>query len=547
MLRLRAFLAACAGLVLSLAFEPVAVAWLIPVAVAGFVLTTRGLSLRGGFVVGLCFGAAFYLTHIYWMRAVGIPAWFVLSALETLFYGLTGALSAILQRHRLWPLWFAAAWTAMEVWRSGWPLGGMPWGRLAFGVVDTPVAEALPYAGAVGVSFLLALFGALLAWLVSGPVAGEGSRRVAALCLVGLVALLAVPALAPWTATADREVTVAAVQGDVPGNGDDILYDYRQVTQNHVDATVDLARQVEAGEVPQPDFVVWPENSTAVDPFDDAETNAGIRAASSAIGVPILVGAIVDGPGTEQVLNQGIVWDPQTGAGDRYTKWHPVPFGEYIPLRSVFTKYNFFDRLREVGRDMLSGTRREPLDIDGVKVADAICFDIAYDDGLTAQLRNGAELLVVQSSQATFIHTDQTDQQFAITRLRAMETGRWVAVATTNGVSGLIAPDGHVIATADKRTQAVLVERLGLTSQLTPATRIGPWSGRIAIGLTVLGVMLVLLPYRRSATEGRRRGRHAGPRARTVDHGRVMSTPRKREYDALRADASRFRRDPAKT
>ena len=501
MFRWRALLAACAGLVLSLAFEPVAVAWLIPVAVAGLVLTSRGLSLRRGFVVGLCFGAAFYLTHIFWMRAVGIPAWLTLSALETLFYGLTGALSAVVQRHRLWPLWFAAAWTAMEVWRSGWPLGGMPWGRLAFGVVDTPVAEALPYAGAVGVSFLLALFGALLAWLVRGPVVGEGSRKVAALSLVALVALLAVPALAPWTAEADREITVAAVQGDVPGNGDDILYDYRQVTQNHVDATVDLARQVAAGEVPKPDLVVWPENSTAVDPFDDAETNSGIRAASSAIGVPILVGAIVDGPGTEQVLNQGIVWDPQTGAGDRYTKWHPVPFGEYIPLRSVFTKYNFFDRLREVGRDMMSGTRREPLDVGGVKVADAICFDIAYDDGLNAQLLNGAELLVVQSSQATFIHTDQTDQQFAITRLRAMETGRWVAVATTNGVSGLIAPDGHVIATADKRTRAVLVERLGLTGQLTPATRIGPWSGRAAMGLTVLGVMLVLLPYRRRRQE----------------------------------------------
>jgi apolipoprotein N-acyltransferase len=496
-LRLRAFLAACAGLVLSMSFEPVAVAWLIPVAVAGFVLTTRGLTLRRGFVVGLCFGAAFYLTHIFWMRAVGIPAWLALSTLETLFYGVTGALSAVLQRHRLWPLWFAAAWTAVEVWRSGWPLGGMPWGRLAFGVVDTPVAEALPYAGAVGVTFLLALSGALLAWLVGGPVAGQGSRAMAALSLVGLVGLLAVPALSPWTAKADREITVAAVQGDVPGNGDDILYDFRQVTQNHVDATVDLAQQVQDGAAPQPELVIWPENSTAVDPFNDEETNAGIRAASSAIGVPILVGAIVDGEG-RQVLNQGIVWDPQTGAGDRYTKWHPVPFGEYIPLRAVFTRYNFFDRLREVGRDMVSGTRREPLDIDGVKVADAICFDIAYDDGLTAQIRNGAQLLVVQSSQATFIHTVQTDQQFAITRLRAMETGRWVAVATTNGVSGLIAPDGHVIATADKRTRAVLEDRLGLTSQLTPAIRIGPWAGRAALGLTVLGVLLVLLPYRRA-------------------------------------------------
>ena len=477
---------------LSVAFEPVAVAWVIPVAVAGFVLTTRGQSLRRAFVVGLCFGASFYLTHIFWMRAVGIPAWLALSLLETLFYGVTGSLSALLQRHRLWPLWFAAAWTAVEVWRSGWPLGGMPWGRLAFGVVDTPAAEALPYAGAVGVSFLLALLGALLAWLVAGP----GNRRTAAAGLVALLGLFAVPALLPWTAHADGHLTVAAVQGDVPGNGDDILYDFRQVTQNHVDATIDLARQVDDGTAQRPDLVVWPENSTAVDPFNDAQTNAAIRAASSAIGVPILVGAIVDGR-DRQVLNQGIVWDPQTGAGDRYTKWHPVPFGEYIPLRSVFTRYNFFDRLREVGRDMLSGTRREPLDVHGVKVADAICFDIAYDDGLTAQLRNGAQLLVVQSSQATFIHTDQTDQQFAITRLRAMETGRWVAVATTNGISGLIAPDGQVIDTADKRTRAVLVGQLGLTSQLTPAIRIGQWTGRVASGLTVLGVMLVLLPYRR--------------------------------------------------
>ncbi len=485
---------------LSLAFEPVALAWVIPAAVAGFVLATRGLTVRRGLVVGLCFGAAFYFVHIYWMRAVGIPAWIALSLLETLFYGLLGGLSALVQRHRLWPLWFAAAWAAVEVWRSGWPLGGMPWGRLAFGIVDTPAAAGLPYAGSTGLSFSLALLGALLAWLVAGPAAGEGSRRVAALCLAALVALLAVPSLLPWNAEADGELTVAAVQGDVPGDGDDILYDFRQVTQNHVDATIELAQQVEDGTAPRPDLVLWPENSTAVDPFADEETNAGIRAASEAIGVPILVGAIVDG-GPDQVLNQGIVWDPQTGAGERYTKWHPVPFGEYIPLRSVFMKYNFFDRLREVGRDMLSGTRREPLDVDGVPVADAICFDIAYDDGLTAQLRNGARLLVVQSSQATFIHTDQTEQQFAITRLRAIETGRWVAVATTNGISGLIGPDGTVLATADKRTRAVLVEELGLTSQLTPAVRIGPWSGRVASGLAMWGVMLVLLPYRRVRTK----------------------------------------------
>jgi apolipoprotein N-acyltransferase len=236
--------------------------------------------------------------------------------------------------------------------------------------------------------------------------------------------------------------------------------------------------------------VVWPENSTAVDPFADAPTNAGILRASEAIGVPLLVGAIVDA-GEEHVLNQGIVWDPQTGAGDRYTKWHPVPYGEYIPFRRFFDGKNF-GRLALISRDMLSGSRRQPLDVGGVQVADAICLDVAYDDEIQAQMHNGAELLVVQTSNATFINTDQIDQQFAITRLRAIETGSWVVVASTNGVTGVIAPDGSVVASAKPRTTAVLVERVGLVQGLTPAMRMGPWVDRLLLGLTLLGMLLAL-------------------------------------------------------
>jgi apolipoprotein N-acyltransferase len=490
--RRRLLSAVVAGLALSAAFEPIALPWLMPPAVGVFALVTRGQRARTAFGLGAAFGAAFYLTHIVWMQAVGLPAWIALSLLETSFYAALGALSPALQRHRLWPLWLAAAWTTAEVARSGWPLGGMPWGRLAFGVVDTPLAPALPYVGAVGVSFLVALLGTLLAAAVLA-VRGRAGVRPVAVALGGLVVLMAVPVVLPWEAADDDAETaeIAVVQGDVPGRGDDILYDYRQVTQNHVDATVRLAERVAAGEVPEPDFVLWPENSTATDPFDDAPTNAQIVAASEAVGVPILVGAIVDG-GPNQVLNQGIVWDPWTGAGERYTKRHPVPFGEYVPLRSVFLRYSFFDRLRDVGRDMLTGTRDEPLDIGGISVADAICFDVAYDDGINAQVSRGAELLVVQTSNATFIRTDQIDQQFAITRVRAIETGRWTAVSSTNGVSGVIGPDGEVVAVAEPRTQDVLVESVTLTDRLTPATRIGPWSGRLAALVTLLGLGLAL-------------------------------------------------------
>ena len=496
---LRVLAALASGVVLSLAFEPVALPIVIPFAVAAFVLCCRGLRLRSGWIPGLAFGIGFQYVLIFWMRAVGPDAWLALATAEAAFLGILGSLTAVLTRHRWWPLWVAAAWTAIEVWRSGWPFSGMPWGRLAFAVVDTPVAKSLPWLGAVGVSFLLALSGTLLAWVV---VARGRERRIAGAALGGLVVVSLVPVALPWDPSPESEITVAAVQGDVPGNGDDILYDFRQVTQNQVDMTTRLARDVRSGTEPRPDFVLWPENSTAIDPFRDAQTNAAIRTASAAIGVPILVGAIVDG-GPDHVLNQGIVWDPTTGAGDRYTKRHPVPFGEYIPGREFFTRQ--FGRLAEIPRDMMSGTRKDPIRVAGVPVADSICFDVAYDDGIYDQVSRGAELMTVQTSNATFIHTYQVEQQFAITRLRAIEAGRWLAVSSTNGITGIIAPDGSVVASAQQRTQDVLVAEVGLDSSVTPAVRMGAWPGRFLIALTAVGLLFTVLssglPY------GRRRNR----------------------------------------
>ncbi len=496
---LRILVAFACGVGLSLAFEPVAVPVVIPFAVAGFVLTTRGLRPSRAVLTGLAFGVGFQFVLLYWMRAVGTDAWIGLSIWQSLFFAVLGLVTNLLQRHRLWPLWVAAAWVTNELWFSGWPFSGMPWGRLAFAVADTPLADALPWIGTVGASFVLALSGTLLAWAV------VERGRVRLVALGSLAALAAAALLLPlavtWQPDREGEATVAVVQGDVPGNGDDILYDFRQVTQNQVDVTTRLAADVAAGREPQPDFVLWPENSTAIDPFRDQQTNAGLVAASSAIGVPILVGAIVDA-GPQHVLNQGIVWDPVTGAGDRYTKHHPVVFGEYIPFRRYLDDLQI-GRLTMVGRDMLAGTRLTPLRIAGVDVADSICFDVAYDDAIYGQVSRGAQLLTVQTSNATFIHTHQIDQQFAITRLRAVETGRWLAVASTNGVSGVIAPDGSVVTSAAPRTQAAMVETVGLDTAITPAVRIGPWSGRACIALAVLGLLLVLVPYRRNLTRDR--------------------------------------------
>ncbi|WP_408899456.1 apolipoprotein N-acyltransferase [Nocardioides sp. R1-1] len=487
-------LAAVGGGLLTASFEPLALPWLLPLGVACYALATRDLSVRRSGLVGLVFGVVFYFSHISWMRAsIGPDAWLALSTVEALFYGLLGLAVPVLRRLPAWPLWLAAAWTTMETVRSGWPFSGMPWGRLAFAAIDTPAAPAVAYVGMTGLSFLLALAGFCLARLGEAALTRTGRRGWAA-ATVGVLAVLVTPAVAPYGVEESGTTTVAVVQGDVPGPGNDILWDHEGVTRNHVDATIRLAADAAAGRVPRPDFVLWPENSTAVDPFERGTVNAGIREAVAAAGVPVVVGGLVD-DGPDHVLNQGVVWDPVSGPGDRYTKHHPVPYGEYIPFRDLWNPT--FGALALISRDMKSGTRTEPLRVAGVRLGDAICFDVAYDDVMPPQVRDGAELLTVQTSNASFIFTHQIEQQFAITRLRAIEAGRWLAVASTNGQTGVIAPDGAVVASAEPRTTAVLVEEVGLSAALTPAMRLGPWPTRLFTLLTLGALVSGAVAYRR--------------------------------------------------
>ncbi|WP_345775747.1 apolipoprotein N-acyltransferase [Nocardioides sp. PD653-B2] len=354
-----------------------------------------------------------------------------------------------------------------------------------------PVRPVAAWVGATGVSFLVALTGATLAWMVSeGKTHPVGAVvAIVATLVVGSAPVLVRPESLTSSWEADRPtVTVAAVQGDVPGAGNDLVAVHEQVTENHVQATIDLAQQVRYGAVPQPDFVLWPENSTAVDPCRNAQTNSGISRAVTAIGVPVLVGAIVDGPRPDAVLNQGLVWAPDGSTKERYTKRHPVPFGEYVPFRSQLSGLKI-GRLDMIPRDMIAGTRIRPLDIAGTRVVDLICFDAAFDDSVAAQVRNGGQMIAVQTSNATFTGTPQLQQQFSISRARAIETGRTVVVASTNGISGVIGPDGAVRDQLTPRTTDIAVAQVPLVEAQTPAVRYGSLIRQV---LSLAGVAAVI-------------------------------------------------------
>lgn len=474
--------AAAAGVAMALAFPPFDQVWLMPFGLAGAMVLMRGRTGRAGFGYGLVFGLGFMLPLMRWITIIGPDAWVALGLLEALFYGLMAITWAWIRPYGWWPLAFALTWVGGEWLRGTVPFGGMPWGRLAFGVVDTSVVRYGRLGGTALVAFVVVLAVALLVDAAERRMRG----RVAYASVGVAVALVAVSVALPvGAASAAGSVQVAAVQGNVPGEGMDPFAERRAVLNNHSEATIDFAAEVAAGERPAPDIVIWPENSTDIDPYRDPSAYDQIDAAVKAIGVPTLVGAIVEGPDDTHVQNMGVVWDPETGPGTQYIKRHPVPFGEYIPFRATLTK--FIERLGQIPRDMYRGTRSGVLDLGPVTIGDVICFEVAYDGLVRDVVKGGGQLLVVQTNNATYTGTGQLEQQFAISRYRAIETGRSVVIAATNGISGIVRPDGSVMIRTEEKTRAVLDEQVELADGRTWGVRLGFW---IELLLTAAGVAL---------------------------------------------------------
>ncbi len=482
----RLLLALVAGLLLAAAFAPLAVAPAAVLGVAALALAVRGASLRRAALAGLLTGLGLFLPLLHWSGAVAGPAaWVALALLQAAFLAPLGAALALTARLRAWPVWAAGLWVGQEALRDRLPFGGFPWGRLAHSSADSVLAPLAAVGGAPLVTFAVALLGSLLAALALRP-SRRGAGGGAALALAVVAAALVVP-----TPTDGPTTRVALVQGNVPRLGLSAFAQRSAVLRNHVDATLELAAAVRAGAAPQPDLVVWPENASDLDPYTDPEAYALIDGAVRAVGVPVLVGAVVDGPG-DQVSNTGIVWDPVTGPGATYVKQHPVPFGEYMPFRDVLRRVT--DRVDLVPRDFARGQRTGLLQVGPVAVGDVICFEVAYDGLVRDAVRAGGQLLVVQTNNATFGRSAQPAQQLAMGRLRAVEHGRAVLVAATSGISAVIAPDGSLTARSGIFTREVLTADVPLRAAQTLATRAGVLP---EVVLSLLGAGAVLTVLRR--------------------------------------------------
>ena len=187
------------------------------------------------------------------------------------------------------------------------------------------------------------------------------------------------------------------------------------------------------------------------------------------------------------VWNLGIVWDPRTGPGERYVKTHPVPFGEYIPFRTQLE--GLTDRLDRIPRDFIPGDVPGLLDVGGIVIGDVICFEVAYDDVIAGIIDGGARIVTVQTNNATYAGTAQPMQQLFIERMRAIETGRTVAVAATSGISAILRPNGSDMSQMGEGEAGSSVETVPLRGQLTLASRLGGLPSTVASMLAIAALI----------------------------------------------------------
>lgn len=478
------------GVVYDLGFPGASVWPLAFVGIAMALVALVGRSSWAAFHIGLVFGLAFYLTHVSWTSLyLGPVPWLALSILESLFVAGGAVLIALAYRWLpratgsrwarlvLLPMLVAGLWILRETANGTLPYGGFPWGRAALSQSESPFAQVVSWAGSSGLGFVMVVIvAAIVEWV---RLRGWRDLRTA----LPVAALIVLAAVVPaWPTVAIGELRVASVQGNGPSG----YFDEREpgdILAAQLDATEPVLD--ESGI----DVLLWPEGGSDVDPTRSEEAARVFDDLSEQLDAPVVLNTVtVDDE--ERFYNTSLLWEAGEGAVDRFSKRNPVPFGEYIPDRW------FYDALVPeltglIQRGYSPGTEPPVFELDGAVAGLAICFDVIYDGLIWEGARDGAELYLLQTNNADFRGTDENQQQLAIARLRAIETGRSVVNISTVGTSQVIDPTGRTIDSLPAYEAGAMVTDVELREGFTPAVVLGGFVPTLIVIGAIAGLVAV--------------------------------------------------------
>jgi apolipoprotein N-acyltransferase len=489
--RVDAIAVLCGGL-LVLAFAPFnwsALAVLSPLGLLGCI---AGASWKRAAWRGFLFGCSEFIFGIYWIyisvhdvggapAVVAIVMLLLLVAIMAAYSALACALSVRLAPEAGWRrhvLLFPALWVGCE-WLRGWFLGGFPWLSLGYGQIDGPLSGYAP----VGGVYLLSLCLTLSAGLLYASFSGRESTRAKIAALSLLVVLWLGGSMLgglQWTRPAGPPIQVSLLQGDIPENekwAPDVfaptLERYRRLTAEHWDSRL----------------VVWPE--AAVPAYADEVQQDyldPLEAEARKHGTDLLIGAPTENPATDSYYNSVLSLGSSDGV---YNKRHLVIFGEFFPVPDWVRHWLALMDLPY--SDFTAGAVDQPLlKAAGYAVGASICYEDAFGNEIMRALPKAAFLVNI-SNDGWFGDSIALPQHLEIARMRALEAGRYLLIATNTGITAIVDSAGAVRARAPAGRVYVLT---GSIQPLQGATLLARWGNSLILGLCLL-LLAVGIPLRR--------------------------------------------------
>lgn len=478
------------GVVLPFAFAPLCIYALAFIAPAILLYQWQKSTPGQAFVKGGVFGLGFYGTGVSWVyisiHTYGNASVFVAS-LITFAMILVLALGPATQGYLLMRLFgkkntlffclaaFPATWVLWEWFRS-LPFNGFPWLYLGYAQWATPLRGFAPIVGVYGVSLIVAVICGCMVLMTT-----RQWLRVKICALLIFLILLGSGWLLtdhPWTKPAGPSVSVTLIQADISQSLKWESTQFENIAQTYQTLTEPYWSSSR--------LIIWPE--AALPAFSDQipDLLQALDKTANAHGTTLWLGILLNEPAQKQYFNGIMLLGRDHG---EYRKRHLVPFGEYTPLTPVFS---FLINYWQIPMSNFSaGTlSQNTLSVAGIKIAPFICYEIAYPLEVLKYARN-SELIVNISDDSWFGNSMASAQQAEMARLRALETGRFVLLSANTGITGIINPQGKLIAALPAHQRAVLQGQIIPMSGKTPLMHGNYYPLLALIILLLLGTALL--------------------------------------------------------
>jgi len=488
-LQTKIFLGSVAGVLMARSFSYTDTWILLPMGMAVWWAGTHKRQLSDYLFFSFSLAIAFWFARLSWLTLVGIDAYIILALLMALIYGSSGFLMYKVKDLPLPFVWYGLIFISMETITDYIPFGGFPWGKIAYDSADAPWANLMPYGSSPLVTAAILLMSALMI-----PSLGFVLQKAFAASIVFFVTIAAftlfLQDLDNRDVISSGNIDLAVIQGSVPRVGLSFNEQKMEVLNYHIKETNNLLDNTNQNY----DAILWPENSIDVDPFINIDAGNLVKELVKKYNKPLVSGAVLQKD--DGLSNSVIQWDPvNADVIDSYEKLQLVPFGEYLPFRDVLSRY--IKRFSLIPQDFIAGKQPNNLYVNNAVISPVICFEVAWNKNIFEQINNGGELISVHTNNATYAFSNQLEQQFMITRIRAMETGRDIVVTATTGISAHINRYGEVIWSSKEFVPQSKIVSPSLYSDITPAVKYGNLIDRISLFGFALPLILLFIRFLR--------------------------------------------------